>query len=140
MKLDLKEWINKIIAFIKGDNGAWTSVNGDYLRKTKRSGIVHIQGQSSGTVTLYGGSWGNLATLPNGYRPSETVNFIVFDRNHLQPLWGQVLTTGVVRVYCDTNQTCNYWEYSASFPVVGGVVRKLLKALKPLTLGRGWAV
>ncbi len=25
-------------------------------------------------------------------------------------------------------------------PLVGGVVRSLLKALKPLTLGRGWAV
>ena len=132
MKLDLKEWISKIVGIIKGDNGAWGNVNQNYVIVSKRSGVVTVYGESNGTVTLSGGAWNNIGTLSNGYRPSANFNFLAFDRNHLQPLWGQVTTAGVVRIYCDSNQTCNYWIYSTSFPVVGGYcVTQLLQCFQP---------
>ena len=119
--LDVKVLLTKILNLQTGDNGAWTKLNGNgYVVYTKRSGLVSVQGVSSGTVTITAGQWNNLGTLPSGYRPDEAINFLGFDRSHKQPLWGQVTTAGVVRFYADTGQTCNYWEYGVTFPVGGG--------------------
>lgn len=101
---------------ITDDNGTWKSVN-NYLKYSKRFGCVYIQGVSSGTITLSAASWNNIGTLPEGYRPTSEIIFTAFDRNHLQPLWCSVTTAGVVRLYCDSGQTCSYWLYGGSFPV-----------------------
>ena len=101
---------------VDDDNGEWHSVN-NYLKYSKRYGSVYIQGASSGNVTLTAAQWNNIGTLPAGYRPTAEIIFTAFDRDHKQPLWCSVTTAGVVRLYCDTGQTCNYWLYGGSFPV-----------------------
>lgn len=131
--LDVKALLTKILNFIISDNGTWKSINA-YLYYSKRGGNVYIQGVSSGNVTLTAASWNNIGTLPVGYRPNKEIAFTAFDRNHLQPLWCSVTTAGVVRLYCDSGQSCSYWVYGGSFPV-GGVVKRLLSALTP---ERGW--
>lgn len=101
---------------ITDDDGTWKSVN-NYLKYSKRFGCVYIQGVSSGNVTLTAASWNNIGTLPEGYRPTSEIIFTAFDRNHLQPLRCSVTTAGVVRLYCDSGQSCSYWIYGGSFPV-----------------------
>lgn len=99
------------------DNGVWTKVNGDYVRASKRNGIVTVCGESSGTVTLSSGAWTTIGTLPVGYRPLYTVNFVLNDRSNVKPCWGQVETSGGVRIFGDSGAASNYWEYGVTFPV-----------------------
>ena len=102
---------------IVDDNGVWTKVNADYVRVSKRNGIVTVCGESSGGAGLLASAWTNLGTLPVGYRPLYTVNFVVNDRSNLKPCWGQVETSGNVRVFGDSGAASNYWEYGVTFPV-----------------------
>lgn len=100
------------------DDGNWNHINQNYVITSKRSGIVTVFGESSGTVTLTTGQWNNIGTLPIKYRPSINFDFLAFHRGQLSPMWGQVTTDGVVRIFVDSTQaSVNYWIYSTSFPV-----------------------
>lgn len=104
-------------SLLVGDNGEWAHVNSNYVICSKRAGIVTVMGESNGTVTLSAGAWNNIGTLPVGYRPTSTVNFILQNRSAIQPCWGQVQTDGVIRVFGDSSAAFNYWQYSITFPV-----------------------
>lgn len=101
---------------IKTDSSGWENVN-SYLYYKKMNGMVYIQGVSSGNVTLYANSWGNIGTLPESFRPSVEVNFTGMLRGTVQPCWCQVTPAGLVRIFNDTTTAQNYWEYGTTFPI-----------------------
>ena len=135
MKLDLKEWVKKTVALC---NKPLT-----YVTLSKSVSIT------AGTTLSV--SWSNVA--PSGYKMvglncytvagtySEYLAlnmWNVSNSNNAFEIKLRALTTSstvTVNVYCYV--LCLKEEL---YNTVGGVVRRLLKALKPLTLERGWAV
>ena len=131
--LDVKEWIAKVTKAI--DTPCVEVVNFNIPITSKASG------NKTASFTI---------TVPSGYEVipwcrviglyvSGNASVIVTDRNGVNPngstvsfsyyLWNPNNITGALSL-------CG----SILCRRVGGVVRKLLKALKPLTLERGWAV
>lgn len=120
---------------LKGNNGSWNALNTS-TAYTKRAGVVFVKGSSSGSVNLTNNTWNNLGTLPSGYRPKTEVNFVAQDRSNNKPMMGRITTAGIISLYPESGNS-NYWIFTGVFPVVGGVVSRLLNMLIP---ERGWAM
>lgn len=127
--------LEMMAGILKGDNGSWNTLNTS-TAYTKRAGVVFVKGASSGSVNLTNNTWNNLGTLPSGYRPKTEVNFVAQDRSNNKPMMGRITTAGIISLYPEGGNS-NYWLFTGVFPVVGGVVRKLLNVLIP---ERGWAM
>ena len=118
MKADLKALISKICSWIKAFQGdaSWNSVN-NYLYYKCVGDNVTIYGASSGSVILIPGTWNNIGALPDGYRPSRDLYFVVALRGTVQCTMGTVRTTGVVALYNDSASNQGYWVYNTTFPL-----------------------
>ena len=127
--------LETLAGILKGDNGSWNTLNTS-TAYTKRAGVVFVKGSSSGSVNLTNNTWNNLGTLPSGYRPKTEVNFVAQDRSNNKPMMGKITTDGIISLYPEGGNSY-YWIFMGVFPVVGGVVCKLLNMLAP---ERGWAM
>ena len=135
MKLDLKEWINKIMSVMQS-RPSWTYVGDVYW--WANTWTVPDNGYLEIFIEPSGANWNwyiSDSSCPDtGWSHRYSGNRQA-TQSHIIPVKkGAVLKTanmsGIGTAHC----------YYYKLNVVGGVVRKLLKALKPLTLGRGWAV
>lgn len=127
MKLDLKEWISKA---------------------TKQFGIVMPRVASfTESYTLYANTARTVTITPANLGLSGVIDPLlvtVTSENARYNNWFMdnseyIGGTGInIRFYSPTARTEKI-TVKLLYRQVGGVVRKLLKALKPLTLGRGWA-
>lgn len=116
MKLDLKEWINKVMtSCVKSET---------FTANADGNGFIQCPTSLNGRIPIYAetttGVYGTHYFFRNP--PATTNHFSVRFKN-----WNDAV------LWASTTVTVTVWY-------VGGVVRKLIKALKPLTLGRGWAV
>ena len=120
MKLDLKEWINKV--------GNWITLN--------RIQTVTMSGTTNGNGAIYLSSLpSNDVTVLTITVTSGGVNYFGLPFKYNNSTWyAKILDWQNLVSQNNKAVSLKIWY------VVGGVVRKLLKALKPLTLGRGWAV
>ena len=123
MKLDLKEWINKVNSL--GKYGTQTVIS-DFPFTATKDGMVIV-----------------VCSVP-----SASSSYFYINEDGLAHARG-CSTGGLAYSVCfpvikgrsyTISARSNSNPYIKFYPFMGGVVRKLLKALKPLTLGRGWAV
>ena len=155
MKLDLKEWINNSTEWINGvkvqghslilgSTATTTSTVYNTYNGRKFSDydiIVFLYGTSQNDIRdtriMYQTMWSSGVTVRS---------FILHGSTSASASASQVSTTNVT-YRDDTSVTAsvgnsglvNYFTI-IGLRIVGGVVRKLLKALQSLTLERGWAV
>lgn len=117
MKLDLKEWIKHSTIKTKTVTGT-TDANG-YVSLGLGIDIIPLwTSRVTFNNVVHAGQTRPCFLLDN-YNSRTTVRFKSWDDAVL-------FASGSI-------------SFKVYYLVVGGVVRKLLKALKPLTLGRGWA-
>ena len=130
MKLDLKEWIAKMLSntLMRDDiTTEWKAVTVSRTIPANTTGYVDVN------------------ITKSGYTPLGIIEFSGSGTGRLS--WADWYLTSnytVARLYYFNNTsgstTLNSLGVTVLYKKVGGVVRKLLKALKPLTLERGWAV
>lgn len=80
-----------------------------------------------------------IGTLPAGFRPPREIYTRVANTNNLIRI--VVAPNGNVQAYNSGSAitTNSNGAFSGAYIVMGGVVRRILNALKPLSFERGWA-
>lgn len=79
--LDLKKWMTKVSDAL---TTRYTSVAGSYgitLALVKRCGLVTLTMSQSPVSEIPKGSWVQIGTIPEGYRPYFVYNTLVCDNN-----------------------------------------------------------
>lgn len=92
-----------------------TSINvyGNYCKATKKNGFVFVSG-SSADKTLTAGTYNNITTLPEGFRPKHDFYFTAGSMGGGIEIFGILYTSGIVSLYPAT--ATKYWIYSFMFP------------------------
>lgn len=130
MKLDLKEWINKVTNGIQSWKAPQT-VNLTSEWTCPRDGLLNV------VIGFNSSSYGYL------YIKDNTSNKWVGEIADAGSLGGMLHNTVVPVVKAhkyEIGMQAQVDLCEITYYALGGVVRKLLNALKPLTLGRGWAI
>lgn len=136
MKLDLKEWINKITTMFTVSQTQTFTACGKNWEFRKIGNIVFLD--ASADIRTASSGMNTIGTLPVGMRPTYVQRIHIGNSTYGHFL--QISPSGLVQFYAISAITsAQNNSFSTSF-IVGGVVRSLLKALKPLTLRRGWAI
>lgn len=129
--LDVKKWIAKVTNSVKNllyDSGV-KNVYGAYCQYRKRGNVVHVWGFSNDWNIATGG-YRALTTLPSEARPSANFTFPCGALGGDAQITCRIQPDGLVYLY--STKTTSYWTFSTCY-VVGGVVRRLLKALQSLS-------
>lgn len=86
----------------------------DWVKYRKRNGIVFICGTCSGEQEV-GNDWVTIINLPEDYRPTIDVPFVIHNRGANADGYGDVQSSGAVRLR-NTLATMGYYEFSVSYP------------------------
>lgn len=84
----------------------------------KKNGICYvINNENLQNLSYPGGIWMEVGTIPKGYRPNVTIPFIGW--YGLTIFIGQILTSGVIKIYCNTaiGITGNAPQFNVSYPL-----------------------
>lgn len=84
----------------------------------KKNGICYVINNENLQNRSYpGGIWMEVGTIPKGYRPNVTIPFIGW--YGLTIFIGQILTSGVIKIYCNTaiGITGNAPQFNVSYPL-----------------------
>ncbi|MCI6782911.1 MAG: hypothetical protein MR594_04670 [Lachnospiraceae bacterium] len=84
----------------------------------KKNGICYvINNENLQNLSYPGGIWMEVGTIPKGYRPNVTIPFIGW--YGLIIFIGQILTSGVIKIYCNTaiGITGNAPQFNVSYPL-----------------------
>lgn len=104
--LDLKKWITKVSdALIT----RYTSVTGSYgvtLALCKRCGIVTLTMSQSPATEMTKGSWVQIGTIPEGYRPYYVYNALVCDNN------SSISAKSIMEIRIYPNGNVMLWAYA----------------------------
>lgn len=96
-------------------SGEIYAVYGTYCTVQKKAGVVYVYGNSSGGLSLTGDAdWHPLTTIPNGYRPANTVYFAGASASG-KGVSFRINTSGLLEYVAGTGNTTSYWSYGASY-------------------------
>ena len=117
MKLDLKEWINKVATLLQ--SLSYTNSDNTYLDycKVKRVGnVVNVWGRSTGGYNVPAGTYKALTTLPTWARPShEVVDTVEAFGNASTEISIQITTGGIVNLY--STAAASWWRYNVTYVI-----------------------
>ena len=148
MKLDLKAWVNKITDFCTCDLLFNGSLNNGETKQLSASianykRIIIVAHDSDGARKTFEVINENASSFFT-YCDFTRLYSGWYSKSAMVTFNGTSMTmTKCGQAYFSSQAQGNYVTIDKVYGcknIVGGVVRKLLKALKPLTLGRGWAV
>lgn len=89
------------------------TVYGNYCKATKKNGFVFVSG-SSADKTLTAGTYNDITTLPEGFRPKYDFYFTAGSMGGGIEIFGILHTSGILSLYPAT--ATKYWLYSFMFP------------------------
>ena len=99
----------------KHADSGWLKAYGQFCRYRKKNGTVTVHGISAGNGWEADKAYKVLATLPVGFRPSESIYFTPNPSGGTASLVGYINPNGKINIYSSIKTT--YWSYSVSFPV-----------------------
>lgn len=89
--------------------------NGVYCYAKLKNGYTTIKGESYDGLKIPSGSYYDLTTLPEKYRPNGSSHFSVNTLGGSAKIFGVVHNTGTVQLYSDVET--GYWAYCFTYPV-----------------------
>ena len=100
-------------SIIKHDDTGWISLD-SYVSYRRKNGVVFVKAYWGSTTVNT--SWTTKATLPDGFRPSDGVNFPCMSLTSAQVL-GNVSTSGAIALRTNSG-TANTTGFLISYPIV----------------------
>ena len=89
--------------------------NGVYCYAKLKNGYTTIKGESYDGLKIPSGSYYDLTTLPEKYRPNGSSHFSVNTLGGSAKIFGVVHSNGKISLYSDVE--AGYWAYCFTYPV-----------------------
>ena len=89
--------------------------NDVYCYAKLKNGYATIKGTSYNGLKIPSGSYCDLTTLPEKYRPTGDSHFFVSSLGGSEKIFGVVHSTGVIQLHADGET--GYWAYCFTYPV-----------------------
>ena len=94
------------------------TVYGNYCKVRRTGNVVNLWGVSDGGWNIPSGSYVNLTTLPEQFRPDHNVNTVADAYGGSQHITIGINSNGIVNFY-STGSTA-WWRYNVTYIVGGG--------------------
>lgn len=89
--------------------------NDVYCYAKLKNGYATIKGESYGELKIPSGSYYDLTTLPEKYRPNGSSHFSVNALGGSAKIFGVVHSNGKISLYSDVE--AGYWAYCFTYPI-----------------------
>lgn len=97
-------------------SSGWESIYSNYTKAKRKGKVVTVKGYSAGGgINLPANTYKDITTLPEKYRPTETMYLTINTLGGSSQITGQIETNGILKLY--STQATSYWAFTVSYVV-----------------------